>query len=299
MLVVGGAEQASALTPPSIGLGAADSYEVLAATTVTNTLATVVNNGDVGLSPGTSVTGFPPGVINNGVIHAADAQAEQAQASLVTAYNDAAGRLPDESNIIDLAGRTLVPGVYSGGALALTGALTLNGDASSVFIFQAASTLITASASTVQFIGGANECNVFWQVGSSATLGSNSVFYGTIMALTSVTANTGATVTGRLLARNGAVTLDSNVITRSSACAPRSAIVASTPSSATLAQQAAAVAAARAAAATAAAAAARAAELAATGSNPTVPVTAGVLLLGSGLLLFVLGRRKATRRHRP
>jgi hypothetical protein len=303
VLAVVGAQSAQAVTPTTVGLGTADSYEVLAATTVTNTLATVVNDGDVGLFPGTAVVGFPPGIINNGVIHATDAQAEQAQADVVTAYNDAAGRLPDETNIIDLAGRTLVPGVYSGGALSLTGTVTLNGDASSVFIFQAASTLITSSASTVAFIGGANECNVFWKVGSSATLGSNSTFYGTILALTSVTANTGATITGRLFARNGAVTLDSNTLNRSTDCAARSAIVASTPSATITARNAALAAAARAAsaatAASAAAAARTAAELAATGTDPTVPTAVGSLLLVSGALLFVFARRaRRVARHR-
>jgi len=163
LIILGSAGPANAAgsVQSTVGLGTADSYEVLAGSTVTNTGATTVTDGDVGLSPGTAVTGFPPGVISNGVIHATDAQAQQAQADLTTAYNDTAGRSPDESNIIDLAGRTLVPGVYSGDALALNGTVTLNGSASSVFIFQAASTLITASASTVAFTGGANSCNVF------------------------------------------------------------------------------------------------------------------------------------------
>ena len=300
-LAVAGAQSAQALDPTNVGLGTADSYEVLAATTVTNTLATTVNDGDVGLDPGTSVVGFPPGIINNGVIHATDAQAEQAQADVVTAYNDAAGRTPDETNIIDLSGRTLVPGVYAGDALGLTGTVTLSGSASSVFIFQAASTLITGSGSVVAFQGGANECNVYWKVGSSATLGSNSVFYGTILALASVTANTGANITGRLFARTGAVTLDSNVLTRSADCPARSAIVASTPSQATQTRNATnarllAAQTAAAASAASAAAAARAAALAATGTNPTVQTLAASGFLVAGALLFASARLRKERR---
>ncbi len=316
LLALGGANQANAAgsVQPTVGLGTADSYEVLASSTVTNTGVTTINNGDVGLSPGTSITGFPPGVINNGVIHDTDAQAQQAQADLTTAYNDAAGRSPDVSNIIDLSGQTLVPGVYSGNALALNGTVTLDGSASSVFIFQAASTLITSSASVVAFTGGANSCNVFWQVGSSATLGTGSVFAGTIMALTSITADTSATISGRLLARNGAVTLDSNVITRPASCTARTAIVASTPTAAqTAAAQAAAAqaAAAQAAAARAAAAQAAAAQaasaaasgqsslsatstelsLADTGSNELPPAIVGIALLTVGATLILSVRR--------
>jgi hypothetical protein len=217
---------------PTVGLGTADSYEVIGSTTVTNTGPSILNSGDLGLSPGSAVTGFPPGLINNGVKHAADAQSQQAQKDVTTAYNDAAGRTPDVSNNIDLAGLTLVPGVYAGNTLSLNGTVTLNGGPNDVFIFQAASTLITGSASVVAFTGGANACNVFWQVGSSATLGTASTFAGTILALTSITATTGATVTGRLFARTGAVTLDSNVITRPADCAARSAVLASSKTSA-------------------------------------------------------------------
>jgi Ice-binding-like len=227
---------------PTVGLGTADAYEVIGGTTVTNTGPSILNNGDLGLSPGTAVTGFPPGLINNGVKHAADAQALQAQTDVTTAYNDAAGRTPDVSNNIDLAGQTLVPGVYAGNTLSLNGTVTLNGGPNDVFIFQAASTLITGSASVVAFTGGATACNVFWQVGSSATLGTASSFAGTILALTSITATTGATVTGRLFARNGAVTLDSNVITRPAGCAARSAILTSTKTPAQTAAAAAVVA---------------------------------------------------------
>ncbi len=200
-----------------VGLGTAASFAVLAGSTITNTGPSVIS-GSVGLSPGTAITGFPPGTVINGTEHAADAVALQAQSDLTTAYNSAAGRTPVtvESNP-DLGGDNLAPGVYKGtSTLSLTGTVTLNGenDANSVFIFLAGSTLITASSSTVSLINGASWCNVFWQVGSSATLGTGSTFVGTVMALTSGTLNTGATVMGRMLARNGAVTLDDNVFTQ-------------------------------------------------------------------------------------
>jgi LPXTG-motif cell wall-anchored protein len=208
--IVVGSEVRAAQAP--VGLGTAASYAIIAGSTITNTGPSVIS-GDVGLSPGTAVTGFPPGIAN-GTIHATDAAALQAQADVTTAYNDAAGRTPAAAVSADLGGQTLVAGVYAGPTLALTGTLTLDaqGDPSAVFVFQTASTLMTASSSTVAFINGANACNVFWQVGSSATLGTNSVFVGTVLALTSIAAETGASVTGRLLARNGAVTLDTNVI---------------------------------------------------------------------------------------
>jgi hypothetical protein len=204
-----------------VNLGTTSSYAVLAGTTVTNTGPTLVN-GNLGLSPGSSVTGFPPGLVTGGVQNVANAQAVQAQSDLVTAYDDAAGRTPATTVLGDsLGGLTLVAGLYSGGALDLTGTLTLDaqGDTGAVFIFQAASTLITASASRVNLVNGASPCNVFWQVGSSATLGTTTIFKGTILALTSIGLNTGATVDGRLLARNGAVTLDDNTI-NSANCTP-------------------------------------------------------------------------------
>ena len=208
-----GVGPAAAATAP-VGLGTAGSFAVLAGSTVTNTGPSVIN-GDLGVSPGTSITGFPPGLVN-GTQHSTDAVALQAQKDLTIAYNDAAGRAPTATVTADLGGQTLVAGVYTGTTLSLTGTLTLDaqGNPNAVFIFQSAKTLITASASRIVLINGADPCNVFFQVGSSATLGTNSVFVGTILALTSITANTGATVAGRLLARNGAVTLDSNTITR-------------------------------------------------------------------------------------
>ena len=215
-VLVRGSQVGAAEAP--VGLGTAGSFAVLAGSTVTNTGPTVIS-GELGVSPGTAVVGFPPGIVNNGTIHAGDAVAAQAQLDLTTAYDDAAGRAVTANVAADLSGQTFVSGVYRSPTLGLgvNGTVTLDaqGDPNAVFIFQAGSTLITGSASVVSLVNGADPCNVFWQVGSSATLGTNSVFVGTVMALASVTAETGATVAGRLLARNGAVTLDDNRITTS------------------------------------------------------------------------------------
>lgn len=170
--------------------------------------------------------GFPPGiVVAPGVIHAADAVAGQAQVDLTTAYNTLQA-LPSQVSLTgqNLGGMTLGPAVYSFATSAqLTGLLTLNGQGNSAsqFVFQIGSTLTTASNSAVLLINGANGNNVYWAVGSSATLGTNTAFAGNIVALTSITLNTGATLTcGRALARNGAVTLDSNTITLCAAPGP-------------------------------------------------------------------------------
>jgi hypothetical protein len=198
----------------TVGLGTTDSFAVLAGSTVTNTGPSTIN-GDLGVSPGTAVTGFPPGTVH-GTIHAADAVAGQAQSDLTTAYNDAAARTPAATVSGDLGGRTLTAGVYkSASSLGLTGALTLDaqGNPNAVFIFQAGSTLTTASGSHVNLINGAQPCNVFWQIGSSATLGTSSVLSGNILALTSISIDNGVTVLGRALARNGAVTLINDTIT--------------------------------------------------------------------------------------
>ncbi|MHB1785986.1 MAG: ice-binding family protein [Acidimicrobiales bacterium] len=215
MVGLGLAAGTASAAQPSVGLGTAASFGVLAGSTVTNTGFSNVY-GDLGLYPGTSVTGFPPGIVH-GTEHITDAAAQKAQADLTTAYNDAVGRNPYTLVTGDLGGQTLVPGVYKGApSLGLTGTVTLDGqnDPNSVFIFQApSSTLTTASNSAVALIRGAQACNVFWQVGSSATLGTNTNFVGTILALTSATLDTGATVAGRVLAQNGAVTLDDNAIT--------------------------------------------------------------------------------------
>nr|WP_306629835.1 ice-binding family protein [Arthrobacter ulcerisalmonis] len=215
-------QQSPAFAATTVGLGKAASYSVLAGSAVTNTGPTTLQ-GDLGVSPGTAITGFPPGIVG-GSTHAADAVALQAQSDVITAYNTAAGQPLTTSVSGDLVGRTLTDGVYkSTSSLALSGQLTLDGQGNpnSVFVFQVASTLVTASASSVILINGAQACNVFWQVGSSATLGTASSFKGTILALTSITVETSARVEGRALARNGQVSLDTNVIT-SPACAPAS-----------------------------------------------------------------------------
>ncbi|MGB9003521.1 MAG: ice-binding family protein [Nitrosotalea sp.] len=205
-------------TPSTIDLGTASNFTVLAATTVTNTGNTVIA-GNLGLNPGTSITGFPPGIVT-GATNTADLTATQAQTDAITAYGalSRAACTTNESPVADIGGKTLSPGVYCfPSSSTITGTLTLSG--SGVYIFKMGSTLVTAAgpdSSNVVLTHGATANNVFWQVGSSATLGTYSGFEGTIIALTSITANTGATVDGRLIALNGAVTLDSNTITVSS-----------------------------------------------------------------------------------
>jgi len=197
-------------------LGTASSFAVLGGQSVTNTGATLVS-GDLGVSPGTSVTGFPPGTVVGGTIHVADAVALQAQADNAAAYTTFAGEACNtDLTGQDLGGLTLTPGVYCFSSSAqLTGTLTLDaqGDANALFVFQIGSTLTTASNSSVLVINGASSCNVFWQVGSSATIGTTTTFVGNILALTSISLNTGASVDGRALAHNGSVTMDTNTIT--------------------------------------------------------------------------------------
>ena len=200
----------------TVGLGTARSYAVLAGSTVTNTGASVIT-GDLGLSPGSAVTGFPPGRVLGGAMHISDAAALKAKNDLTTGYNDAAGR-PSASDVtgVDLGGLTLTPGVYEASTgMSLTGTVTLNaqGNPAAVFIFKAGTTLVTASGSSVEFINGGSPCNVFWQVGSSATVGTATRLVGTLMATASISMATSATLQGRALALDGAVTLDSNVIT--------------------------------------------------------------------------------------
>ena len=200
-----------------IDLGSAANFAVLAGSTVTNTGLTMIN-GDLGLWPGTSVTGFNPSGTVNGTIHAGDTAAQQAQAALTVAYNDAAGRTVGVVGVAgDLGGQTLAPGLYkSTSTIGITGDLTLdgNGDPNAVFIFQVGSALTVATSGRVVLTNGATAAHVFWQVGSSATLGTYSAFKGTIMAYASITIATGATLDGRALAQNAAVTLDSNTVTK-------------------------------------------------------------------------------------
>jgi hypothetical protein len=197
-----------------VPLRAADPFAILAGTAVSNSGASVVN-GDLGVSPGSTVSGFPPGVVN-GTIHAGDASAAQAQVDLATAYANAAGQAVTATIPAELGGTTLPPGVYESdtGAFDITGTLTLDGqgDGNAIFIFKSETGLGTGVGSQINLIKSAQSCNVFWQVGDSATIGSGSVFRGNVLALTDVASGSGATVDGRLLARNGAVTLDTDSI---------------------------------------------------------------------------------------
>ncbi len=205
----------------AVDLGTAGSFAVLGGQAVSNTGPSVIT-GDLGVNPGNAVTGFPPGTVN-GAVHAGDAVAAQAQSDTTIAYDVAAGEAPTaDLTGTDLGGLVLTPGVYRFAASAqLTGPLTLDaqGNPNAAFVFQVGSSLTTASASSVQLVNGAAPCNVTWQVGASATLGTDTQFVGDILALTSVTATTSADLIGRALARNGSVTLDTNTVTTPT-CAP-------------------------------------------------------------------------------
>ena len=206
------AAQASA-----VDLASANAFVVLAGATVTNVGPSVLN-GDLGVSPGTALVGFGPPAVVNGATHATDAVAAKAQLDLTTAYDVAAGQPVSGANDLtgtDLGNRTLKAGAYRFTSSAqLTGPLTLDaeGNPNAQFVFEIASALTTASASSVVLLNGANPCNVYWQVGSSATLGTTTAFQGNLMALASISLNNGATVIGRVLARNGQVSLINNVL---------------------------------------------------------------------------------------
>jgi hypothetical protein len=204
--------KANALGPPTVLLRRAAPFAVLAGTAITNTGNSAIT-GDIGAP---AVTGITPGMIT-GTDHGNDQTTIDARTDLDTAYADAAGRTPTLLTGPELGGTTVPPGVYNtaAGTMAITGNVVLDGqnDPSAVFIFQMLTTLTTAADSSVTLINSAQACNVFWQVGSSATLGTNSVFKGNIMALTSISITTGVNLEGRALARNGAVTLDTDVIT--------------------------------------------------------------------------------------
>jgi len=211
--LVCGASPALSATSPT--LGTAQSYGILGAETVTNTGPSVVH-GNLGVSPGTAVTGFPPGKVT-GTIYSADTEAGQAQIDVTAAYNDLEGQNCDFGPFgpTDLAGKRLVPGVYCySSSLSNTGKLILDAGANNnaVWVFKIKSTLFTGPESSIVFKNGGQNCNVFWQVGSSVTLDTNTKFIGNILALTSISLNTGAKVAGRALARNGAVTMDTNKI---------------------------------------------------------------------------------------
>ena len=211
-LLVALALPSPAAAATAIDLGTATSFAVLAGSGITNTGPTTIA-GDVGTFPTTSMTGFDT-VTLAGVNHGGDGVTQQAKADLTAAYDQAVASAPATSVATELGGRTLTPGTYHGVTLGITGALTLDtlGDPNAVFVFQTDSTLITASASSVVVLGGSTACNVFWQVGSSATFGASSTLVGSVLADTSISAGDGATFEGRLLARGGAVTLQRNTI---------------------------------------------------------------------------------------
>jgi type VI secretion system secreted protein VgrG len=225
----GGVALASVLAAPALGLGSAANFQVLGGSTVTNTGASVVA-GELGTSPGTTITGFPPGIVTEGgKTHMGDVLALQAQNDVALAYNSSAGQ-PCNTHLDgqELGGKTLTPDVYCFSSLAqLTGQLVLDakGNTAAVWIIQIPGGLSTASNSSVVVTNGGGVCNVFWIVGESATIGAGSSFAGNILALTSITLAPGANLSGRAFARNGAVTLDTNTISK----APCSQAPAPTP----------------------------------------------------------------------
>ena len=224
---------ASALAATLVPLGTAGNYAVLAGTAITASGTASWITGQMGISPNglTSITGFPPST--SGHIDAANPAAVTAKADLTTAYLNAAGQTPCTPVTGGLlGGKTLVPGIYCAGTMGLTGTLTLNG--SGVYIFQIASTLITASGSVVSMINGALPCDVFWQVGSSATINSSTTFVGNIMALTDIGMFAGATLNGRAMAQTGQVTLINNRIIQPTGCGYAAPAAVAAPAGTTL-----------------------------------------------------------------
>jgi hypothetical protein len=217
-----------------VNLGTVSPFVVLGGSTVTNTGPSVLN-GDLGVAPGTALVGFGLPAVVNGATHDNDGVANIAKADLVTAYNVAAGQPvapADDLTGQDLGNKRLVAGAYRFTSSAqLTGALTLDaqGDPNAQFVFEIGTSLTTASASSVVMVNGGNPCNVYWQVGSSATLGSTTAFKGNLMALSSISLNNGVTVIGRMLARNGQVSLINDVLTAGTCGANTGPVDSSTP----------------------------------------------------------------------
>lgn len=238
-------QRANAIALP-VPLGTAGTFAVLGYSTVTNTGPSVIS-GDIGVHPGSSVVGFPPGSQIAGATYVAEPVGLQARSDASTAFTTASLQPLPTTVGVELGGSTLTPDLYeSGGVFEINGALTLDGlgDSAAVFVFRSLSTLITGSASSVVLINGANPCNVFWIVPSSATLGTGTSFVGTIIATTSIAANTGSSVEGRLLALNGAVTLNNTSVTSTGCSAvavnPGTGITVEDAATATAAAQAAA-----------------------------------------------------------
>ena len=278
-IVLASSNQAQAAAGP-VPLGTAASVAVLAYSTITNTGPSIIN-GDIALSPGTAVTGFPPGTQPSGAAYIGDPVALGVRADASNAYTVAANQVPPLAVPVDLVGQNLVPDIYaSGGVLELSGTLTLNGtaDPTGIYIFKSTATLTTATASTV-VLNGVDPCNVFWVVPSSAIFGTNSVFVGTVLASDSITMLTGAALTGRLLALNGAVALDSNVISTPIGCSPLLNLGGTTITAASTA--------------TAAAVAAAAALLAPTGVETELSLwlACAAVLVGSIMVLSTRNRR--------